>query len=136
MNPTGVSADEIVYLATALYNGVNFNDAKNDCGKPFRFRLAWDVSLTHAKFMPAGNGDVGQSSAESSLDELGDSNNSGTLSTKNEKSAERQRSETHPVGKKKAKKEDFKVKQKEKQLSPAAEAVAVKREKQCSEVAF
>lgn len=51
MNPTGVSPDDFLNMATGLYNGFEMVNAREDSGVPFKFMLAWKVLCEHPKFM-------------------------------------------------------------------------------------
>ena len=41
--PTEVSPNDIIKMATALYNGFQIDNIADDSGKPFKFEIAWRV---------------------------------------------------------------------------------------------
>lgn len=51
MKPTGVYAEDMINLSTAVYNSVYLHDFKDDYAKPFRFFVAWEVMRIQDKFM-------------------------------------------------------------------------------------
>jgi hypothetical protein len=49
-NPTGVSEKDIERLATGIYNQKQMSHPADDCGKEFRFLIAWGVLRNNPKF--------------------------------------------------------------------------------------
>ena len=52
--PTSIFMEDIVNMATALYNGMKINGLQNECGKPFRFIQSWRILRKHEKYMGGG----------------------------------------------------------------------------------
>jgi len=58
---TGVSPGDIIRMATGVFNGIDMNNASDDCGKPFKCIDAWEVLRKHEKFMVSADGRSGGS---------------------------------------------------------------------------
>lgn len=52
MQPTGTNGNDIVQLATGLYNGKEMRNALDDCGKDFKFLPAWNVLKEYPRYSP------------------------------------------------------------------------------------
>ena len=53
--PTGVSEEDLIRMATAIYNGKTIARPCDDVGKPFKFIRAWQILRNHEKFNVANS---------------------------------------------------------------------------------
>lgn len=48
--PSGTTANDVVHLATALYNKIEITSVAQSCGPPFKHQTVWQLLKDHPKF--------------------------------------------------------------------------------------
>lgn len=129
--PTGVSPDDLLRLATAIFNDISVKNANDDCGKAFKFLSAWNILKEHDKFAAAASekNDIKTSAAP------GDSNNgdkTDDIKPDSQHSSAEECGSTasgRPMGRRKAKEMQSKERLAQKKLKLAAELLKTQQDR-------
>jgi len=116
---TGVSARDLISMATALLNGVEMSEAQEDYGKPFRFLSAWEVLRHHEKFAAAMTASTSAAESSKEREKVDESD----AKTESVPLVER------PIGRRRAKEALHKNEDSKKKLRLAVESVAAQKER-------
>lgn len=123
--PTGVSPDDLIRLATAMFNDVVVKNASEDCGKSFKFLSAWTILKEHDKFFAA----AAENKVTSSSKE--DENEGSVKKTDSDSNGDEVGSTTsrRPIGRRKAKELQLRDLHARKKLKLGAELLETQKER-------
>lgn len=131
MQPTGTNGTDLFRLATGLYNGTTMRNSADDCGKAFKFGLAWNVLKEYPRYSPFHADSDDSVNLGKTSEENGSNSDKAIESTDGSTGSERKDNcrDARPTGRASAKKDVEKQRIAREKIKLANEALNAQRER-------
>eukprot|EP00171_Calliarthron_tuberculosum_P005042 IDg5042t1 len=131
MQPTGTNGTDLFRLATGLYNGTTMRNSADDCGKAFKFGLAWNVLKEYPRYSPFHADSDDSVNLGKTSEENGSNSDKAIESTDGSTGSERKDNcrDDRPTGRASAKKDVEKQRIAREKIKLANEALNAQRER-------
>lgn len=121
--PSGTNGDDVLHLATALYNKYDIRSVEESCGGPFKHLECWHLLKDHPKFDLMLNPPESERSTPQTVDEQDDNEEDGEIEGSEAESFRR------PIGRKRSKALDSKAELDAKRVKIAKETLDAQKER-------